>query len=478
MSYLPGDTLTEYILPVSSSGTPLTGLLFPSEDRVSLDPNGAPFPATVTEMGQGVYRVEYTTPVSAAHGEWFLKLRADDAEAQVFVCRWQVLGSRNRLLPGNTLTYTFVVLDEDGSDVIGATFPANQHITMDPLGNAFPITITEHGYGVYRASVTTATTDAPGVWLARFQDTQVPPNTYESEWTLLSRQQLALVYTPSFTGLTRRELRRMVLAKVGDLVLTTATANSGSSTWMDQDTLVGGDAGRWAGREMLITSGTPANVGQVRHIAASNNQGTLQFSRALPFPVFTGDEAEIVNTRGGGFTFQEVHNAINHCLRVANVSVPITAELGAFSISDRAIPIPGEFMEIDTVQYLDPTDRTNAGWQTLHAGRAAGQDGWAVDQASRTIVISGRAGHLVDGQTLRIYGRGKVPPLVTDDDTVDVHPEWLVNAAAAFLLLQAIGGPRALTPEWERKGSLFQQIADSLIDRTRPRRRPNTVRVQ
>ncbi len=34
-----------------------------------------------------------------------------------------------------------------------------------------------------------------------------------------------------------------------------------------------------------------------------------------------------------------------------------------------------------------------------------------------------------------------------------------------------------LTPDWERKGNYFQQIADTLIDRTRPRRKPNTVRV-
>src|SRR5690606_5782248 len=224
-------------------------------------------------------------------------------------------------------------------------------------------------------------------------------------------------------------------------------------------------------------SGTPGNVGHIRYIAGSNKQGTLQLSRALPFPVFAGDEAEIINTRGGGFTFQEVHQAINICLINANVQTPIVAELGDFDIGTRTFPIPPEFNEIDTIQSLDPRDTRDTGWQTLHSARAMGGDGWTVDHASRELVISGRSGHRIDGHTIRIYGRGKVPPLVNDDDTVDVNVEWLTNAAAAFLLMQAIGGPRALTPEWERKGNFFQQVADSLIDRTRPRRKPNTVRV-
>ena len=477
MVYTGGDTLTEHLTLLAQDGTPILGATFPAEERVSLDPNGAPFPATVTELGQGVYRVDYLLPRNAAAGEWFLKLRADDADAQVFTCRWDVLGDHNLFLPGDTLTYTFVVLDNTGADVIGETFPTAQQVAIDPLGASFPLTITDHGQGVYRLSVATAPTASPGVWLARVQDSQDPPNTYEAEWQLLSKSQLSLIYTPGFSGYTRRQLRRMVLAKVGDLVLTTATQDSGSSTWTDLDTLVGGDSGRYAGREMLMTAGTPANIGQIRYIAASSKQGTLQFSRALPFPVFAGDEAEIVNTRGGGFTFQEVHNALNHCLAVANVTVPLVAEAGAFDVTGRTIVIPEMFQEIDTVQWLDPTDTRSTGWQTLHSGRSAGYDGWYVDTASRELIISGRSGHMVNGMTVRIYGRGRAQPLVNDDDMIDVHPEWLVNAAAAFLLLQAVGGPRALTPEWERKGNYFQQIADSLIDRTRPRRRPNTVRV-
>lgn len=477
MTYTPGDTLTDYLSLVAQDGTPIVGSTFPADDRVTLDPNGAPFPATITEMGQGIYRVDYLLPRNAAPGEWFVKVRADDADHQVFTCRWLVLGDRNRFLPGDPLTYTFVVLDPSGNDVLGETFPAQYRTALDPLGNAFTPTFTEHGTGVYRASVVTGTGAEPGLWLLRFRDSQVPANLYETEWQLLSKRQVGVVYTPAFGGTTRRDLRRMVLAKVGDLVLTTATANTGSSIWTDMDTLVGGDAGRWAGREMLITSGTPANVGQVRYINASNKQGTLQFARALPFPVFAGDEAEIVNTRGGGFTFQEVHAALNHCLRVANIQTPITAELGAFDVAGRTFEIPSEFNEIHTVQYHDPLDTRDTGWQTLHSSRSAGHDGWYVEPATRSLVISGRSGHMLDGHTVRIYGLGLAPPLIDDEDTAAVHPEWLVNAAAAFLLMQAIGGPRALTPEWERKGNYFQQIADSLIDRTRPRRRPNSVRV-
>lgn len=483
MSYTPGDTLTDYISLVGTDGTPIEGATFPAEQRVSLDPNAAPFPATVTEMGQGVYRVEYTLPRTASAGEWFIKLRADhaswttDQERDVFTCRWLVLGDRNRFLPGDHLTYTFAVLDAANADVTGETFPETERVTIDPLGNTFDVTFTEHEQGVYRATVFTAADDEPGLWLLRFRDSLTPSNLYETEWQLLSKRQIAVIYTPSFQGYTRRDLRRMVMAKVGDIVLTTATESSGSSTWVDLDTLVGGDAGRWAGREMLITSGTPANVGQVRYINASNKQGTLQFARELPFPVFAGDEAEIVNTRGGGFTFADVHNAINHCLLVANIQTPITAELGAFDVTTRAFEIPSEFNEIHTVQTLDPTSTRNAGWQTLHASRSMGHDGWRVEPATRSLIISGRSGYGLDGHSVRIYGLGLAPPLVDDEDKAHVDIDWLVHEAAAHLLMQAIGGPRALTPEWERKGNYFKQVADSRRDATRPRRAPNSVRV-
>ncbi len=475
MAYLAGDTLTEHITLINPDGTPILGATFPAEDRVSVDPNGAPFPATVTELGQGLYRVDYTTPRNAAAGEWFIKLRADDANRQVFSVRWDVIGKTKLYLPGDTLTYTFAVLDSANNDVTGATFPPQFRHAVSPLGESFAYTIDEIGKGVYRITAATAKDAEPGKWVVRLQDDQSPPNIYEAEWQVLSRAQISVIYTPSFQGYTRRELRRMVMSKVGDLTLSTATANSGSSTWVDRLNVVG-DAGRYAGREILITAGTPGNIGQVRYVSGSSKQGTLQFSDALPFPVFAGDEAEIINTRGGGFTFQEVHRALDHCLAVARIQTPIMAEAGSFAVTERDIPIPSEFSEIDTVQYKDPDD-DETGWRTLHSSRSRGTDGWHVDHANRTLVISGRSGHWIDGMDIRIYGWGLAPPLVNDDDMIDVHPEWIVNAAAAFLLLQAIGTPRALTPDWERKGNYFQQIADSLIDRTRPRRRPNSVKV-
>ena len=266
------------------------------------------------------------------------------------------------------------------------------------------------------------------------------------------------------------------MAKVGDLTLSTATANSGSSTWTDTLNIVG-DAGRYAGREMLITAGTPGNIGQVRYVSQSNKQATLQFNTGLPFPVFKGDEAEIINTRGSGFRFQDVHNALNHCLAVAKVQVPIMADLDAFDVTSREIPIPSEFNEVHTVQYRRDDDLHNTGWQTLHSARALGQDGWSIDRASRSIVISGRTGQWLDGQHVRLHGLGLAQPLTHDDDMIDVAVDWLVHAAAAFLLLQSINASSSLTPDWERKGNYFQQIADSLIDRTRPRRRPNSVKV-
>lgn len=477
MPYLLGDTLTEYITLTGPDLTPITGALFPDADRLTADPNGAPFPATVTGVGQGVYRVEYAVPSGAAPGEYFVKLRANDPDRQVFAVRWEVMGRANLYIPGDTLTYTFVVLDTENNDVLGATFPESDYVTADPLGATFPITVEELGAGVYRVSAVTATDATPGHWFARVTDDTAIRSVYECEWQVLTNAQAARLYTPAFEGLTRRAIRRMVLDKIGDLIITTATADSGSSTWIDDVTLTG-EAGTWAGRELLVTSGTPANIGQVRHVSGSSRAYTVQFSRSLPFPVFAGDEAEIINTRGGGFRFQQVHRAIDACLATAKVKRPLMYEVEAvFDRTTRTIPIPPEFDEIHAVQFRAGDADAATGWGNVKRGKVLGDDGWAVDHATRTVVIGGGTGTVLDGAAVRLYGLGPVQPLADDDDSVEVNPEWIANAVAAHLLLHAVGGPRALTPEWERKGSLFQQMADRLVDTTRPRRKPNSVRV-
>lgn len=279
------------------------------------------------------------------------------------------------------------------------------------------------------------------------------------------------------TGLTRREIRRMVLARIGDLTITTATAPSGSAQWVDTVALTG-EAGQWAGRELLVTGGTPENIGQVRAITGSNRQATIQFSQALPADVAVGDEAEIINTRGGGFRFQQVHAAIDSCLVEANVQVPVVADVtDPFDRTTRTVTIPDTFNEIFGVQYQSVTGSGTEGWLNVKRAKTLGDDGWAVDHATRTVTVGGGTGSGLDGATVRLHGLGRVPLPVHDDDVVAVDPSWITYAASAFLLLNAIGGARSMTPEWERKGSLFQQEADRLIDRTRPRRKPNSVKV-
>src|SRR5690606_21555561 len=82
-------------------------------------------------------------------------------------------------------------------------------------------------------------------------------------------------------------------ARFGDLVTVKATATGTETLFIDADTLVG-EPSRFAGREILFTSGP--NAGQMRYITGSSrNDSAITLNRPLPYPTQEGDEADITN---------------------------------------------------------------------------------------------------------------------------------------------------------------------------------------
>src|SRR5690606_17936583 len=99
-------------------------------------------------------------------------------------------------------------------------------------------------------------------------------------------------------------------------------------------------------------------------------------------------------------------------------------------------------------------------WRDVKMANHATSDGWWVDKADRTVVISDVTGYRLDGATMRIVGWGLPAPLTADDDICPVNAEWMIAEVASKLLLRAVGTARSISPEWERKGFYLAQQAD------------------
>lgn len=474
MANIPGDTLTELVALLDNTNTPVSSATFTT--LLTADPDGNEFALAYTEIGSGSYRFTTTTTNASALGEWFALVQANDPMAQVFALQW-TLQDEDRPNPwyvGQTLVETVTLLDASGDPVTGANWTITT--THSPQTTSITPTWEELGSGAYRFTVDDDEVTAEGMYyvLVRADDTLT--QSFEIEWQVSPTT--VITYSTPTNGMTRRDLRRAIMQEIGDLTVTTATAASGSSQWTDVDNLSFGDSGRYAGRELFVTRGTVNNIGQLRAIAGSNGQGTINLMRSLPDSVQIGDEAEIVNTYGGGIRIQQVHDAINTSIIRARVEIPIAATIeGAFDTATRSVTIPPEFVTIHAVQAVYPDDEATHGWRDIRKAQGLGADGWSVERATGTLYIGGYTGTVLADATIRIFGFGHPPPMTSDDDISPVDAEWLIEDVTAKLLLRAIGGARSITPEWERKGFYRDQKANDIRDLVRVRRPPNSVRV-
>lgn len=474
MTFIPGNTLTETISLTDSSNTPIVGASFTT--LLTADPDGNAFSLSYTGMVNGAYRFEVATTASSPTGNWFALVRASDALQQIFTLQWTVTEADQPrpYYVGQTLVDTIVLVDAQNDPITGAAFSLLS--SRDPNGAALAYTVTELGNGAYRVTVDGDNVTTDGSYFILLQADDTLSQVFEVEWFVSSAT--AIIYSPPPNGMSRRDLRRAILEELGDLVLTTATASTGSSQWEDVDRLSFGDSSRYAGRELYVTRSAGNNAGQLRAIEGSNGQGRLQLTRALPDSVVEGDEAEIVNTYGMGVTIDRVHRSINTALMEAQVDVRASATISdAFDVTTRSFDIPPQFTAVDGLHYTLPTDSATQGIREVQHAKTMGSLGWYVDRANRRVYIGGYPGLMMDGGTITLRGWGTPPPLETDDDIAPIHPEWIIAEVASALLLRSIGTARSISPEWERKGFFLAQKAERLRDTIRPRRSPNYTKL-
>lgn len=277
---------------------------------------------------------------------------------------------------------------------------------------------------------------------------------------------------PEYTGVSRKDLRRMILNRVGDIKVLTATANGSNVTFIDATNLVG-EQNAFRDREVLFTGGTALNLGETRHVAGSDkSQRAIGFGLALPAATALGDEAELINTRGIGFSFADVHQAINNAMAVARtvVSDPVYQVIGtAFDATDGFVDVPEEWTKVSGIEWQDG----NGTWRPMRVAPRLGGDGWSPDRANRWILVGGTWGQRIDGKTVRLRGYKPVGTLDSDSDTTMVSTDWLVAESLSHLLgASALSYP---TPDRQRAAERAERAAQGLRYMLASRLAPGTV---
>lgn len=276
--------------------------------------------------------------------------------------------------------------------------------------------------------------------------------------------------------MNRRTLRRRVLHELGDLRLLTATDAGDPTTFIDTVNLWG-EPGHYAGRLAYVSGGTPANLGQMRQVKGSSQQAmSLTLVAPLPAATAAGDEIELVNTFGMGWTFENIHHAINATIDEARDAalVPLTADSAeAFDQDgDRTVAIPAEWAGVERVQVIDETSG-----HLINVRRAGviGANGWAINHADRTLLINGEQARAAHNRIVRLYGYGYPPPLATDDDETGVDPEWLFHRVCSRMLLNTVRSRQGA--DWTGQGLWHADEAKSLRARLTPNFGPSFTRI-
>lgn len=270
---------------------------------------------------------------------------------------------------------------------------------------------------------------------------------------------------------TRATLRRSIGRLCGDLIVATATSNSGgNTTFIDTVNLIAGDDAL-IGRQAFFASGTSGNLYLTRLVTDNvESTGTITFAAVTSTPQ-TGDVVELYASRSISPSPAEIHDKINDCIRfVGDENLTVVDSTDAeFDADDPYIDIPSTWIGVTGAQWQDDLsewhDVPKADWK-LH--KNLGTYG--------KVELRNTARWIADARMVHLIGVTPAGTLSSDTSTTIVHPEWIIKQAAGELLIQ-----NARTYEdtagAERRGNLWLQQAAALRPKAQTRPPANFVRV-
>lgn len=334
---------------------------------------------------------------------------------------------------GDQIHHGEVVVDTAGSPVTGLswTFP----IAWDPDGLTFVPSVVDLGGGFYDF---TWTANKIGTYAIEMVTVGVPTGEQRFGAFIDVDPPPSVVAVPTIattdqaTGWTLRELREAIAQKFRDILTLEATGGGSVSGLVDQLNLVE-NTDYFRGADMLVISGHPDNIGQVRRVVGSSAEGlSISWVPELPQPIQVGDQVQLYNHGIVSVRLQEYRNAINQALTAAFPAnrVPISAVLvDAYDDTLGTVPIPDAFVFLHSVEYLDSLGF----WQPIYAAKDEGYEGWSVRRDSGLVTIRGRYGRSADGKLIRLSGYARPAKLVNDDDRTTTDFEWVVEYASGLL---------------------------------------------
>jgi hypothetical protein len=302
---------------------------------------------------------------------------------------------------------------------------------IGPLG-AFGFHVTEVGGGHYRIYSNPTTVDGIYTVLVNANDP------WGQQFNLLWEVDPAPVvpgpvYITPGNRTTLRELRAMLARTAGDYLELEATHDSPANQIRDAFTLVE-NTDHFRGAEIVCRQGNRLNVGQKRKITSSSYENYM-VETLIPFPapIVAGDRFEVFNFNGRNASrIRQYDDAINDAIRNAwpqNREKMYVEPIETYSRVS-GIAIPDEMTHIYAIHSNLVTD----GWIDIMPARSPNDVGWWADRSTRTLWLAGGYGYDSDGKFLRIYGYGRPPVLVNDDDTTATDVEWIIETASGSLL--------------------------------------------
>ena len=289
-------------------------------------------------------------------------------------------------------------------------------------------------------------------------------------------EQESVVVSPFLAqrGETLRDLRQRLGDETGDMRLLRASAAiPGTPSTFTDASLIGG-ATAFRSATLYVNRGHASNVGQERFVTAfSPTTRTLTFDPVLAAPIAVGDEAELWNRNGLGWTPTEVHRAINAAIGDAAAlgGLPVVVQLTSAFVADTgSIALPLGIDAVHEVRYLD----TGTSWLPIPYAEGALAGGWSASGYDGLLEIEGGSRWSADGATLRVTGTGRPDRLAAEDDRTTVNPEWLVFQALAKLM--NMGKHR--DPDRERMVGYYQRLADDRKHSAAPTRPAGSVPVR
>lgn len=149
---------------------------------------------------------------------------------------------------------------------------------------------------------------------------------------------------------TRKDMRQSIGYNLGTIIVGTASANGSTTTLVDTLGLAYGGTDDYKGRQVIMVSGTAANIGLIRTVTAFDSATkTLTLAPALTSATASADGYELHET----YTIASINNAINQAIIGASDDMLVDYQDTSLvkELNKYLFTIPTNFSALSRVEY-------------------------------------------------------------------------------------------------------------------------------